>query len=96
MSTVAAALRDARPDDQGTLRQVVFITDGAIGNEQELFATIGQGRGRSRIFMVGIGSAPNTFLMTRATELGRGAFSRPVIVQGPSDLERLGRQQRSV
>jgi Ca-activated chloride channel homolog len=32
-------------------------------------------RGRSRVFMVGIGSAPNTFLMTRAAELGRGAFT---------------------
>ncbi len=32
-------------------------------------------RGRSRIFMVGIGSAPNTYLMTRAAELGRGAFT---------------------
>jgi two-component system sensor histidine kinase GlrK len=26
------------------------------------------------------------------SELGRGTFSRPVVVQGPSDLERLGRQ----
>ena len=25
--------------------------------------------------MVGIGSAPNTYLMTRAAELGRGAFT---------------------
>ncbi len=32
-------------------------------------------RGRSRIFMVGIGSAPNIFLMTRAAELGRGTFT---------------------
>jgi Ca-activated chloride channel homolog len=32
-------------------------------------------RGRSRVFMVGIGSAPNTYLMTRAAELGRGAFT---------------------
>jgi len=70
-----AALIDAHPQDAGTLRQVVFITDGAIGNEQELFATIGQGRGRSRIFMVGIGSAPNTYLMTRAAEMGRGTFT---------------------
>src|SRR5262249_61381828 len=29
----------------------------------------------SRVFMVGIGSAPNTFLMTRASEIGRGAFT---------------------
>ena len=54
---------------------MVFLTDGGIGNEQELFETIGAMRGRSRIFMVGIGSAPNSFLMTRAAELGRGTFT---------------------
>src|SRR5258708_10276041 len=32
-------------------------------------------RGRSRVFMVGIGWAPNTFLMTGAAELGRGPFT---------------------
>jgi Ca-activated chloride channel family protein len=53
----------------------VFLTDGAIGNEQQLFETITAMRGRSRVFMVGIGSAPNTYLMTRAAELGRGAFT---------------------
>ena len=57
------------------VRQVVFLTDGAIGNEQQLFETITAMRGRSRVFMVGIGSAPNTYLMTRAAELGRGAFT---------------------
>jgi Ca-activated chloride channel family protein len=54
---------------------VVFLTDGAIGNEQQLFDTITAMRGRSRVFMVGIGSAPNTYLMTRAAELGRGTFT---------------------
>ena len=61
--------------DAGYVRQVVFLTDGAIGNEQQLFETINALRGRSRIFMVGIGSAPNTYLMTRAAELGRGTFT---------------------
>lgn len=70
-----AALRDARPDDQTTLRQVVFITDGAIANEQEMFDILSMMRGRSRVFMVGIGSAPNTYLMTRAAELGRGSYA---------------------
>ncbi len=55
------------------LRQVVFLTDGAIGNEQQLFETIAAGLGRSRVFMVGIGSAPNSHLMSRAAELGRGS-----------------------
>ncbi|WP_316229954.1 marine proteobacterial sortase target protein [Bradyrhizobium sp. SZCCHNR1051] len=72
------AMRAALTDDgsdSARVRQVVFLTDGAIGNEQQLFETITAMRGRSRIFMVGIGSAPNTYLMTRAAELGRGAFT---------------------
>ena len=69
-----AALTDSA-GDASTIRQVVFLTDGAIGNEQQLFDTITSMRGRSRVFMVGIGSAPNTFLMTRAAELGRGSFT---------------------
>jgi Ca-activated chloride channel family protein len=70
-----AALTDRTNGDSNNIRQVVFLTDGAIGNEQELFETISALRGRSRVFMVGIGSAPNTYLMTRAAELGRGAFT---------------------
>lgn len=72
------AMRAALTDklaDTNMVRQIVFLTDGAIGNEQQLFETITAMRGRSRIFMVGIGSAPNTYLMTRASELGRGAFT---------------------
>jgi Ca-activated chloride channel family protein len=69
-----AALSDSA-SDTGYVRQVVFLTDGAIGNEQQLFETINALRGRSRIFMVGIGSAPNTYLMSRAAELGRGTFT---------------------
>jgi Ca-activated chloride channel family protein len=70
-----AALADRRGRDSQYLRQVVFLTDGEIGNEQELFDTIAAMRGRSRVFMVGIGSAPNSFLMTRAAEIGRGTFT---------------------
>jgi Ca-activated chloride channel family protein len=70
-----AALTDPRIGDQSFLRQVIFLTDGAIGNEQQLFDVISAGRGRSRIFMVGIGSAPNSYLMNRAAELGRGTFT---------------------
>ncbi|MEP6836787.1 MAG: marine proteobacterial sortase target protein, partial [Bradyrhizobium sp.] len=72
------AMRAALSDSSGDanyVRQVVFLTDGAIGNEQQLFETISALRGRSRIFMVGIGSAPNTYLMSRAAELGRGTFT---------------------
>ena len=70
LAPMKAALVDASPNDKIYLRQIVFITDGAIGNEQELFDTIAKGRGRTRVFMVGIGSAPNSYLMTRAAEAG--------------------------
>jgi Ca-activated chloride channel family protein len=70
-----AALTDDARGEADHVRQVIFLTDGAIGNEQQLFETIAAMRGRSRVFMVGIGSAPNTYLMTRAAELGRGAFT---------------------
>jgi Ca-activated chloride channel family protein len=75
VAPMKAALADRRSGDAKAVRQVVFLTDGEIGNEQQLFETITAMRGRSRIFMVGIGSAPNSFLMTRAAELGRGTFT---------------------
>jgi Ca-activated chloride channel family protein len=71
-----AALTDRRANEANVLRQVIFLTDGEIGNEQQLFDTIAAMRGRSRVFMVGIGSAPNSYLMTRAAELGRGTFTQ--------------------
>lgn len=61
--------------DNGRLTQVIFLTDGAIGNEQELFETMANRAGDTRIFTVGIGSAPNSYFMTRAAELGRGTFT---------------------
>jgi|EndMetStandDraft_8_1072994.scaffolds.fasta_scaffold22539_2 Ca-activated chloride channel homolog len=75
VAPMKAALTDRRGGDGKELRQVIFLTDGEIGNEQQLCDTITAMRGRSRIFMVGIGSAPNSFLMTRAAELGRGTFT---------------------
>ncbi len=58
--------------EDGLLRQVIFITDGSIGNEEALFGIIERQLGRSRLFLVGIGSAPNTFFMEKAAQFGRG------------------------
>ena len=57
------------------IRQVVFVTDGAVGNEDALFAVIEKRLGDSRLFTVGIGSAPNSYFMTRAARVGRGTFT---------------------
>ncbi|NNG04381.1 MAG: marine proteobacterial sortase target protein, partial [Inquilinus sp.] len=58
----------------GRLRQVVFITDGSVGNEAELFGVIEARLGDSRLFLVGIGSVPNSHFMRGAAEAGRGSF----------------------
>ena len=76
VAPMRAALADLTPDDKTHLRQVVFITDGEISNEQELFSTIAGAHGRTRVFMVGIGSAPNTYLMTHASQLGHGTYTQ--------------------
>jgi len=75
LPALRAALIDRDRNDASEVRQVVFITDGAIGNEDELFRAIHDGLGRSRLFTVGIGSAPNAYFMTRAARQGRGTFT---------------------
>lgn len=71
----ALALALTGQDDLPHLRQIVFITDGAVGNEEHLFTMIHQGLGDSRLFTVGISSSPNSFFMSEAAEVGRGSFT---------------------
>jgi Ca-activated chloride channel family protein len=75
LPALVAALEDNGPTDDQSVRQVVFLTDGNLSNEKEMMATIAAKGGRSRIFMVGIGSAPNNFLMHRMAETGRGTYT---------------------
>jgi Ca-activated chloride channel family protein len=58
--------------EAGRVRQIIFITDGAIGNENQLFEEIVAKLGNSRLFTVGIGSAPNSWFMRQAAKFGRG------------------------
>jgi len=57
------------------LRQVIFLTDGSVGNEAQLFRFIKANLGDTRLFTVGIGSAPNSHFMTKAAQYGRGTFT---------------------
>lgn len=75
LPALEAALRTQGPVEPGALRQVIFLTDGAIGNETQLFDQIRDNRGDARVFTVGIGSAPNSHFMTKAAEYGRGTFT---------------------
>jgi len=72
---LSAALENQRKLPPGTVRQVVFITDGAVWNDTELLRFIDRNLGPSRLFTVGIGSAPNNHFMTKAAQFGRGSFT---------------------
>ncbi len=72
-----AALQKAmRSDfDDNYLRQIIFVTDGSVGNEEQLFQLIDAELGAARLFTVGIGSAPNGWFMSKAAEAGRGTYT---------------------
>jgi Ca-activated chloride channel family protein len=63
------------PVDEKRIQQVIFLTDGQVGNETELFELITQRLGPRRLFTIGIGSAPNSHFMRKASEFGRGTFT---------------------
>ncbi|WP_052549787.1 VIT and vWA domain-containing protein [Enhygromyxa salina] len=64
----------------GVDRYVMFLTDGFIGNEQQIFTAAAElvvrarkAGGRARVFGVGIGSAPNRELIAGLSKAGDGA-----------------------
>ena len=61
--------------EESMVRQIIFLTDGSVGNEDALFGIIKQKLGNSRLFTVGIGSAPNSHFMSGAAAFGRGAYT---------------------
>lgn len=63
------------PRTPDALRQIVFVTDGSVGNEAELVALIHSKLAGARLFTVGIGSAPNAYFMREAAAAGRGSFT---------------------
>lgn len=72
---LALELAFATPADDALLRQIVFITDGSVGNEAELVALIERRLDDARLFTVGIGAAPNTWFMQEAAAAGRGSYT---------------------
>jgi Ca-activated chloride channel homolog len=69
MKAIRAAL--APTDSQAHLRIVCFMTDGFIGNENEIIAEI-KNHPNARVFSFGIGSSVNRFLLDKMAEAGRG------------------------
>ena len=61
--------------ESSMVRQVVFLTDGAVGNEDEIHPQQHDKLGDRRLFTIGIGPSPNTFFLTKAAQFGRGTFT---------------------
>ncbi|MCF6264417.1 MAG: marine proteobacterial sortase target protein [Xanthomonadales bacterium] len=57
------------------LQQIIFITDGAVGNESEIYQYLHEQLEDTRLFTVAIGAAPNSWFMRKAAEVGRGSYT---------------------
>jgi Ca-activated chloride channel homolog len=64
-----------QPQHPGYLRHIILLTDGDLGNEEQIFAALRRDLGGARLYTVAIGSAPNLFLATKMAQFGRGTFT---------------------
>jgi Ca-activated chloride channel family protein len=71
---VLAGLRQAygMAPSPGTLRIVVFLSDGYVGNEPEILRMVSESVGKGRLYAFGIGSAVNRYLIEAMARHGRG------------------------
>ena len=69
MKAIKAALDPS--DSKEHLRIVCFMTDGYVGNENEIIAEV-QRHPKARVFSFGIGDSVNRFLLDKMAEAGRG------------------------
>ncbi|MBW4620786.1 MAG: after-VIT domain-containing protein [Cyanosarcina radialis HA8281-LM2] len=59
--------------NEGRLRSIVLLTDGYIGNDNEVLAEVQrQLKSGNRFYSFGVGSSVNRFLLNRLAEVGRG------------------------
>ena len=63
------------PAEPGRLRNVVFLTDGYIGNEATILSMVQSMLGSARLFAFGVGTGVNRYLLNELGRTGRG-FTR--------------------
>ena len=54
-------------------RSIVLLTDGEVGNEQQLLDLVSSHRSHTCVYPIGIGSGPNEFLIKGLARTGNGA-----------------------
>ena len=57
------------------IKMILFITDGDIGYERNVFNVVDSYLGKSRLFSIGIGTAPNGHLLEKVSQKGRGTYT---------------------
>ena len=75
LEAIKYAFTSRKQYGQKLLRQIIFLTDGQVSNEHEIIDTVRQYIEQDKFFTVGIGYAPNSYLMTKLADYGRGAFT---------------------
>lgn len=70
----ASGVRQAldQPQHPGTLRLVVFMTDGFIGNEAQVLQLTNEIIGQARILSFGVGTSVNRYFLEELAREGRG------------------------
>jgi Ca-activated chloride channel family protein len=75
LEPIKFALNSKNENSKEYLRQIIFITDGLISNEEAIFKEVKNDNGDSKLFTISIGSAPNTFFMKKVATFGKGTFT---------------------
>jgi Ca-activated chloride channel family protein len=69
-NAIRTAFGTSQPED--TMRIVVFLSDGYIGDEASVLRTIRQQIGQARIYAFGVGNSVNRYLLDAMADEGRG------------------------
>jgi Ca-activated chloride channel family protein len=82
--------------DSDRARRIIFLTDGAADNEESVLHEVRAGLGPTRLHALGIGAAPNRYLMRAMASAGRGLCDFISTTEGASNrvdafFTRLGR-----
>jgi Ca-activated chloride channel family protein len=88
LAGVARAL--AGSHDPASLQMFVFLTDGYVGNEEEILRLIREERGEARFFAFGIGSSVNRYLIDGIGDGGGGGSE--VVLPRPGEVDRAARR----
>src|SRR6185369_13316286 len=86
MKAIKAALKPS--DSQDHMRIVCFMTDGDVGNDQEILAEV-QKYSNARVFSMAFSSAPNRYLLDNMAAYGRGEVD---YVSDAGDAEAVARR----